>query len=102
VKYKSKRTVVDNILFSSKAEANRYEQLKILLKAGKIKNLELQPKFPIYINDLKICTVILDFKYQEGSKIIFEDVKGFDNPMSKLKRKMVESAYKIKVDLIRK
>jgi len=102
MKYRSKYTVVDNITFHSKAEAKRYQELKILLTQGIIKNLELQPRFPIYINEIKICDVVLDFKYQEASKIIIEDVKGFDNPMSKLKRKMVESAYKIKVDLIRK
>ena len=44
-KYKNKKVVIDNILFDSKKEANYYTYLKLLEKAGKIKNLELQKKF---------------------------------------------------------
>ena len=41
-------TYVDGIKFHSIAEAERYSELKLLLQAGIIYNLVLQPKFEIY------------------------------------------------------
>ena len=38
-KYNSKKTVVDGQTFDSKKEANRYQELVLLEKAGVIKNL---------------------------------------------------------------
>lgn len=35
------------IRFASKAEARRYDELMLLLKAGKIRNLKLQPEFTL-------------------------------------------------------
>lgn len=82
-KYGNKRTVIDGITFDSQKEANRYFELKLLLKSGKIKDLELQPKF-------KICDsiryegkkyqeryYIADFMYTEVGTFlkIVEDVK---------------------------
>jgi hypothetical protein len=101
MKYKAKPTTVDGIRFASKREAERYCQLKLELKAGNIRNLILQPKFSIIINGKKICNVILDFQYDCLLSTVFEDVKGFDTPISKLKRRMVEAAYKIKVTVVK-
>lgn len=100
-KYGAVRTTVDGITFASKAEANRYQELKLLLKAQKIAELELQPKYKIAINGIKVCSVILDFKYYDKrlDRFIIEDVKGKDTPISRLKRKLVEAAYGIKVIL---
>ena len=44
-KYKNTKIVVDNIKFDSNLEATRYKELKLLLRAGEISNLELQPRF---------------------------------------------------------
>lgn len=44
-KFNATRTVVEGVSFASKREAKRYGQLKALEKAGKIRDLELQPKF---------------------------------------------------------
>ena len=44
-KYHNIKTVVDNIKFDSKKEANRYTELKLLERAGKIFALALQRKF---------------------------------------------------------
>jgi hypothetical protein len=101
MKYGAKPTTIDGIRFASKREAERYCQLKLELKCGSVKNLILQPKFVIYIDSIKICTVILDFQYQHGDLMVYEDVKGFDTPISKLKRRMVEAAYKIKVTVVK-
>lgn len=43
-KYNNKKVVYDNIKFDSKKEMIRYTELKLLEKAKKIKDLELQKK----------------------------------------------------------
>ena len=103
-KYNAKRTVVDGISFDSQKEARRYGELKLLEKAGEIVDLKTHPSFPIVIDGKNICVVELDFSYslrhQYSLVEVYEDVKGFDTPMSKLKRKMVEAAYGFKVEFI--
>jgi hypothetical protein len=101
-KYGAVRTEVDGVTFASKAEARRYAELKMLEKAGQINSLELQPKFPITINGVKIATYIADFKYHVGSwsspsPWIVEDVKGMLTPMYRLKKKMVKAQYGIEI-----
>ena len=44
-KYKNKKTVYDGITFDSKKEAQRYSELKLLEKVGKIKNLKRQESY---------------------------------------------------------
>lgn len=96
-KYKAKPTVIDGIRFASKAEARRYETLKIELAAGIIKDLELQPKFPIVVNGVKICTYIADFKYLLKNREIIEDVKGVKTSVFNIKQKLLKAVYGIDV-----
>jgi len=80
VKYKvapkTERTL-DGIVFDSKREAARYADLKLAEKAGHIKNLVLQPEYPVQINGKHYCTYTPDFKYTEAltGKEIIEEVK---------------------------
>ncbi len=46
-KYGAKATTVDGVAFDSKAEAQRYLQLKAMEKAGEIVDLKLQVRFPL-------------------------------------------------------
>ena len=68
-KYHSKKIVVDGIKFDSQKEANYYLELKILLKAGKIKNLELQKEYILQDNfkinkkTIRKITYKADFTY---------------------------------------
>lgn len=84
---------MDGIVFHSAAEARRYGQLKLLDRAGHIRQIELQPVYKIEIGGKHVCKVILDFRYWEGSLRIVEDVKGKDTAVSRLKRKLVEASY---------
>jgi hypothetical protein len=99
-KYKAIRTEVDGITFASKKEAKRYQELKLLEKAGQIFNLALQPRFDIYVGDTKVCTYVGDFKYTlpgiDGPWII-EDVKGVKTPVYNLKKKMMRAMYGIEI-----
>ena len=94
-KYHAIRTTIDGITFASRKEALRYCQLKMLRDAGEIHNLELQPKFPIFINGVKVCTYIADFAYFTAKTRVIEDVKSkpTKTPVYRLKRKLVSACY---------
>lgn len=96
-KYSAVKTEIDGVVFASKKEARRYQELKLLQKAKKIHMLELQPKFPIVINKVKVCTYIADFEYMENGFRIIEDVKGMKTPVYRLKKKLVQAVYGIEV-----
>lgn len=95
-KFSAKKTVCGaDHLHDSGIEAKRCDELTAKEEAGEITHLRQQPKFTIAINDRTICTVILDFEYRmaDSGLQIDEDVKGMDNPMSRLKRKLIEASY---------
>lgn len=74
-KYGAKRVTLDGIKFSSKREAQRYGQLKLLQRAGKILDLECHPKYKLVVNNKLICSYSADFRYMKDGKIVVEDVK---------------------------
>jgi hypothetical protein len=97
-KYRAIRTEVDGKVFASKKEAKRYAELKLLLKAGAIRELFLQPKFPVTVNDIQVFTYVADFQYMEADgALVVEDVKGVKTPMYRLKKKCVEAQYGIEI-----
>jgi hypothetical protein len=101
-KYRNKKTEVDGIRFDSVKEANRYCELKMLEKAGEIKDLVLQPKFQV-IPKVQWGGVwqrervyIADFQYKEKGNTIVEDVKSEHtrkNPVYTLKRQLFLLRY---------
>jgi len=98
-KYGAVKTVIDNIKFDSKKEAIRYSQLKLLERAGKIYNLELQPKFILqnrFIYNgktIRAITYKADFKYKMGDDIVIEDTKGFKTEVFNIKAKIFKNKY---------
>ncbi len=98
-KYHAIKTEMDGVIFASRAEAQRYGELKILEYQNRIACLELQPKFPVVVNGKKICTYIADFQYNDldSRKQIIEDVKGVKTPIYRLKKKLVEAIYNIEI-----
>jgi hypothetical protein len=98
-KYGAIRTEVDGITFASKAEARRYAELRLLLDAGAIYDLTLQPRFDLSVNGVKIGTYVADFRYVDGEthEILVEDVKGVRTPVYRLKAKLVKALYGITV-----
>jgi len=80
-KYRNTRIAVDGVMFDSKAEAQRYQELKLLVAAKKIFNLELQPKFELVPKTKKrrAVTYTADFMYKELQVddicMVVEDVK---------------------------
>lgn len=100
-KYGNKKVFVDGYTFDSKKEARRYGELKLLLRAGKIKDLELQPKFELIPTirtedeTLRKVSYIADFKYidLESGKVVVEDVKGFKTDVYLLKKRLFLQKY---------
>ena len=92
-KYRNKKTVVDGITFDSKREANRYCELILLEKAGKIYNLRCQPRIPLMVNGKKIGHYIGDFEYYVNGETIIEDVKSLvtKTAVYKIKKKILET-----------
>jgi hypothetical protein len=109
-KYRAKPTVVDGIRFHSQKEARRYQELKLLERAGQIQCLLLQPVYHLYVVPIGQKPVILgkyvgDFQYEEcdhanghrGWRKVVEDVKGFKTPLYKWKKKHIEAHYGIQI-----
>ena len=103
-KYHNTKTVADGIKFDSKIEAERYAQLKLMERAGVIRDLELQPEYeliPSFKKDGKTWRRTVykaDFRYilAEGDRIIIEDVKGSTAVITdvfRLKQKLFEYRY---------
>lgn len=88
----------DNIVFDSIREKNTYLELKASLKAGILRELELQVRFPLIVNGVKVCTIVVDFKTidREG-KVGILDAKGFSTPVYKLKRKLFEAVTGLRI-----
>lgn len=98
-KYRNKKIIVDDYIFDSIQESRRYKELKLLLRAGQIQDLELQPHFLLQESFKKNektyrkIEYIADFKYIENGKTIVEDVKGLQTDVFKIKHKLFEKKY---------
>ena len=97
-KYHNKKVYAYGRNWDSKKELARYEQLKLLEKAGVISNLEVQPKF-LLIDTIKYngktypqTYYIADFMYlNDNGQEVVEDVK------SEATRK--DKVYRLKIKL---
>lgn len=117
-KYGARKTVVDGITFASKKEADRYRELKLLERAGEIKDLQMQVAFELipalYAEPTEKYTkgarkgewkqgkcieravnYIADFVYFDlrDDRWIVEDVKGMRTKEYIIKRKLFRWRY---------
>lgn len=97
-KYRNSHVVVDGTTFDSKAEARRYQELKLMQAAGEITDLEAHPCYPLIVNGVKVGSYEADFRYvTQGGETVIEDVKGVRTDTYRLKKRLVEALYGIKV-----
>ena len=101
-KYGAKKTVVDGITFASKAEARRYAELKLLVRAGEISDLCMQPRYLLqkaFVDragrQIRAIEYVGDFEYRDHKThcLVCEDVKGMKTAVYELKRKMFLKLY---------
>ncbi len=108
-KYRNTKTIVDDIKFDSIKESEYYGKLRLLKLSGDIIDFKMQVKMPVEINGIFICNYILDFEitYPNGN-IEYIDVKAKDKQSGKfistdvfkLKKKLVEAVYNIKIKMV--
>ena len=116
-KHGATKTVVHGITFASQAEARRYQELLLMGLAGKLTDLEIQPRFPIVVNGQRVCDYVADFRYRESlfgpdadrqadvymDRVwidVVEDVKSAWTrtlPVYRLKKKLMSAVYDIEV-----
>jgi hypothetical protein len=96
-KYRNVKTVVDGVKFDSKREAERYQQLKLWVRAGGIVDLNLQVPFilapSVVIDGRKrpALKYIADFTYIDciSRQMVIEDVKGRITEGYRIKRHLM-------------
>ena len=101
MKYGNKKVKIDGYTFDSQLEASRFLELKLLLRAGLIRDLQLQPSFELIPsfekNGKKYRRVVYkaDFAYFDigKGKTIIEDTKGFRTKEFIIKKKLFEYNY---------
>ena len=113
-KYKNKKIEIDGIVFDSKKEARRWNELKLLEKNGVIRNLQRQIKFELIptqrINGKVVerpCNYIADFTYTipitddwNTRQIVVEDTKSpylRKEPRYVIKRKLMLYVHGIRI-----
>lgn len=100
-KYRNVKTEVDGLMFDSKAEAARYRELILLLLAGRITGLTLQPVYellPSFVDSdgkrVRRITYVGDFFYYDDQiNAVVEDVKGRETEVFRLKAKLFKQRY---------
>ena len=112
-KYKNKKVEVDGIVFDSKKEANRYQELQTLARYGAIRDLSRQVKFDLIPAQYAIvdgkkkcierkCVYTADFTYWDvdNQELIVEDTKGFRTKDYIIKRKLMLYIHGIRIQEI--
>lgn len=119
-KYGNTKVTVDGIQFDSKREAARYQELRLLERAGVISFLHRQAKFQLIPNQYapsdetytkgprkgqrkpgKLleheCSYIADFCYIRNGETVVEDAKGYRTEVYKIKKKLMLERYGIQI-----
>ena len=103
-KYGNKKITVGGETFDSRREYDRYRELVLLVRAGKIHDLVRQVKFelvPAQREGKKVVEravyYIADFVYWEGDEMIVEDAKGVRTDVYIIKRKLMLQEHGIKI-----
>lgn len=100
-KFNARKAQVDGYTFDSKKEAKRYEQLRLMERAGDIRDLKVHQAFPLDVNGNRVCTFKPDFVYRNRHGFVVEDVKGYKKGPAyqhfRTKAKLFEAIYGIRV-----
>lgn len=108
-KYGARKVVIDGQTFDSQREANRWWDLRWLEKDGQISQLERQvpfelaPAVNLYGERRKKTALryVADFRYFDvkAGHFVVEDAKGYESPISRIKRHLMKSVHNIDVRL---
>lgn len=97
-KYGAIKTEYNGIKYDSKAEARWAENFDMEKRAGDVLYWLRQVPFFLPAGIIYRC----DFQVFYTSGVVkYFDVKGWDTPVSKLKRKQVEALYPVKIQVVK-
>jgi hypothetical protein len=120
-KYHNRKTITsDGIVHDSQKEANRWCELKLLERAGKITDLKRQVEYELIPDQYETyerygkngnrlkdgiklierrCVYVADFVYHnvEANKMVVEDTKGVRTKEYIIKRKLMLAVHKIRI-----
>lgn len=74
-------------------EADRYRELSLLERLGKISDLELQKRISLVVQERQVCVIIPDFFYKEKNIWVVEDAKGIETDVFRIKWKLLQILY---------
>ncbi len=96
-KYGNTPTLVGAELLDSAKEADRYQERLLEERAGTIRDLKRQTKFPLVVNERLIATYVGDLDYWREIKGVWkrviEDPKGFKTRDFKIKWELCQALY---------
>ncbi len=105
-KFNAKKITVDGVTFDSKLEYERFCELTLLQKAGKIENLRHHVKFPLIekSENGREIAYEADFVYEENGETVVEDTKSEPTKtrLYSLKKRLLLEKYGIKIKEIMK
>jgi hypothetical protein len=96
-KYGAKPDERDGEKFDSRAEAERYDELCLLQRAGEITRLETHPTYALRVNGIDVCRYVADFRYLRDGHVVVEDVKGVRTDVYKLKARLMQAIHGITI-----
>ena len=98
-KYGAIKTEIEGIMFDSKHEAARYQELRLLEQVGEIENLRLQVPYELIAKSKygRSIKYVADFVYERNGLTVVEDAKGVRTPVYRLKKRMMVEKYGIQI-----
>ncbi len=100
-KYHAKKVKDGDLVFDSRKEYRRWQELLLFEKAGVIKGLRRQVKYELLPRVPgkwpRPVVYIADFVYHEGKKEVVEDVKGYKTDVYKLKKRLMWVVHGIEI-----
>ena len=112
-KYGNHKVKRDGMVFDSKREADRWNELKLLEKAGEISQLQRQVKFELIPKQYSVTertkgnrpmmierevSYVADFTYMTKSlDFVVEDAKGIRTEAYRIKRKLMLRVHGIRI-----
>lgn len=98
-KYGSKWVEIDGIKFQSKKEAKKWGELRMLVKAGEINELERQVAYELNPGGSFSYKYKADFRFRvvKTGEIVVMDVKGFRTGEYKKKAKLMLKVHGITI-----
>mgnify|MGYP000853191350 CR=1 FL=1 len=90
------RICIDGYKFTNEHEYKRYLGVMELVKAGRIKNLDVKPQFPLTVNETLVDHYIPSFHFFDPVKNqerFIQVMGGTHNPTLELRIRLFEALY---------